>query len=107
MTCNYWWITDPYGKLPKRIAQKRFLKQITSSTAVWGFLKYYHPAVTSGRRQWDYDLFRILPEILKARDHKSANAAIAHWIETLGPVDPCNPCGKLDQTELEFGPDLD
>jgi len=26
---------------------------------VWGFLKYHHPAITSGTRQWDYDLFRI------------------------------------------------
>jgi hypothetical protein len=33
---------------------------------VWGFLKYHHPAVTSGTRHWDYDLFRVLPGVLSA-----------------------------------------
>jgi hypothetical protein len=28
---------------------------------IWGFLKYYHPSVTSGQYHWDYELFRILP----------------------------------------------
>ena len=28
---------------------------------VWGFLKYHHPAVTTGTRHWDYELFRVLP----------------------------------------------
>lgn len=41
---------------------------------VWGFLKYHHPAVTSGQRHWDYDLLRILPAILAAPDRASANA---------------------------------
>src|SRR5205807_2202783 len=31
---------------------------------VWGFLKYHHLQVTSGKHQWDYDLFRIMPAIL-------------------------------------------
>lgn len=33
---------------------------------VWGFLKYHHPEVVSGKRHWDYDLFRVLPKILAA-----------------------------------------
>jgi Peptidase family S41 len=73
---------------------------------VWGFLKYYHPSVTSGHRHWDYELFRVLPAILEARDHATANAVLANWIANLGAVGPCNPCAKLDESDLQFGPDL-
>lgn len=52
---------------------------------VWGFLKYHHPLVTSGHRHWDYDLFRVLPAILRARDRARANAAMVKWIKGFGP----------------------
>ena len=74
---------------------------------VWGFLKYYHPKVTSGERHWDYDLFRILPKILAAKDHAAANAVLQQWIESLGPVAPCNPCAKLNEKGVYYKPDLD
>jgi hypothetical protein len=34
---------------------------------VWGFLKYHHAKVTSGQFHWDYELFRVMPEILSAK----------------------------------------
>jgi hypothetical protein len=74
---------------------------------VWGFLKYYHPKVTSGDRHWDYDLFRVLPKILAAPDRAAANAALQQWIDSLGSVSPCHPCAKLDNKDLYFKPDLD
>jgi hypothetical protein len=73
---------------------------------VWGFLKYDHPQVTSGKLHWDYELFRILPAILAAPDHASADAALLHWIDGLGPVQPCNPCATLDESGLQLRPDL-
>lgn len=73
---------------------------------VWGFLKYYHPAVTAGQHQWDYELFRVLPAILQAPDHQSANAALLNWIDHLGPVPACSPCMKLETTLLYYPPDL-
>ena len=74
---------------------------------VWGFLKYYHPKVTSGERHWDYDLFRVLPKILAAPDRATANASLQQWIDSLGPVSPCQPCAQLDEKDLYFKPDLD
>jgi C-terminal processing protease CtpA/Prc len=74
---------------------------------VWGFLKYHHPAVTSGKHQWDFELFRVLPAVLAASDRNTANAAMLKWIQALGPVQPCNPCAKLDRLKLHFAPDLD
>lgn len=69
---------------------------------VWGFLKYNHPAVTSGKRQWDQDLFTIMPQVLAATDQAGATTAIANWIATLGAVPPCSPCASLNTANLEM-----
>ena len=31
---------------------------------VWGFLKYFHPAVAAGQRDWDADFLRQVPAVL-------------------------------------------
>jgi C-terminal processing protease CtpA/Prc len=72
---------------------------------VWGFLKYYHPQVTSGKLHWDYELFRILPAVLAAPDSAAAQGTLFHWIDGLGHVEPCRSCVTLDEHGLELRPD--
>ncbi len=74
---------------------------------VWGFLKYHHPAVAAGQRQWDYDLLRILPGILAAPDRIHANEVLVHWIDSLGEVPDCNVCVPAPSGDLNLKPDLD
>ena len=83
------------------------IENLATLGRVWGFLKYYHPRVISGERHWDYELFRVLPKILAARDRVAANDVLRVWIATLGAVNPCSPCAKLDEADLQFRPDLD
>ena len=33
---------------------------------VWGFVKYYHPAVTKGKYDWDNQLLKYLPEVVSS-----------------------------------------
>lgn len=63
---------------------------------VWGFLKYFHPAVTSGTKQWDFELFRVMPKVIGATSRDAANRVLLDWIDSLGTVPPCSPCATPD-----------
>jgi hypothetical protein len=73
---------------------------------VWGFLKYHHPAIRSGQRHWDFDLFRIVPGVLAASDRQAGNGAILKWMTGVGPVPPCKPCASPASGEIHLPPDV-
>jgi C-terminal processing protease CtpA/Prc len=83
------------------------IENLTNLGKVWGFLKYHHPQVTSGKRHFDYDLLRILPVILAAPNRSLGNAALVRWIEKLGDVGTCKACAELDEHDLYLRPELD
>lgn len=67
---------------------------------VWGFLKYYHPDVASGKYNWDKQLFEILPKIKSSTSKEQLSQIYIDWIDTLGNVGKCKNCGQ-DQ-ELQY-----
>jgi len=67
------------------------IENLATMGKVWGFLKYHHPAVTAGKRHWDYELFRAMPKVLAARDRETSSAALRDWIRGLGDVPHCSP----------------
>jgi C-terminal processing protease CtpA/Prc len=73
---------------------------------VWGFLKYNDPRLADGHLHWDYELFRILPTILKSPDRAAGNAALAKWVQSLGPVPECRTCAQLPAAGLALKPDI-
>ena len=66
---------------------------------VWGFMKYYHPAIARGEVNWDYELFRILPEI-GASDF---NAQLLKWIKARGKVESGEAPAQTEQN-VKFAP---
>lgn len=72
---------------------------------IWGFLKYYHPAVARGDLNWDYELFRILPKITAAKDQKDRDSALEAWIDGLGPVEAADP-ESVSPEKIKLSPDL-
>ncbi|MDR2039408.1 MAG: hypothetical protein LBQ60_15915 [Bacteroidales bacterium] len=51
---------------------------------IWGFLKYYHPAIADGDINWDYELFRVLPKVANAKNKKELNQVLYNWTENIG-----------------------
>jgi C-terminal processing protease CtpA/Prc len=73
---------------------------------VWGFLKYHHPAVVGGKYHFDYEMIRVLPRVLAAKDRQSGNAVIEQWVTGLGKVDRCRKCTRLKGSDVALGSDL-
>jgi hypothetical protein len=65
---------------------KRHIHSLELLGRIWGFLKYHHPAIAKGNYNWDYELFRFLPEYLKTDDTTQRDELLLHWIDKLGNV---------------------
>jgi len=85
---------------------KTQIENLATIGKIWGFLKYHHPVIVSGQRHWDYDLFRILPQVLSDTDRAAANATVRKWVAALGTVTECTTCASLIETDLYMKPEL-
>ena len=72
---------------------------------IWGFLKYYHPAVATGDYNWDAELFRVMPSIIDAKDTNERNQLLVQWINRLGKVKTDKKHGK-DKSKVMALPDF-
>ncbi|MFD2937487.1 S41 family peptidase [Spirosoma flavum] len=82
-------------------------QKLVSLAKLWGFLKYYHPAVAQGKLDWDGQLIRLLPAVQQAQDVQQLSTRYQSLLDELGPLKPCRKC--LSQTEIlaENQPNLD
>jgi len=72
---------------------------------IWGFLKYHHPAIAAGNYNWDYELFRILPDYLKANDNQQRDQILINRIKKYGKILTCKTC-KETSVDAFLKPDL-
>ena len=89
-------LVDPSAEVDKdtefmrdsRVALTEPIQQVMENLVVlgkvWGFLKYYHPQVVIGKYNWDFELFRVLPEIARAQNKEERNRALSKWIDKYG-----------------------
>jgi C-terminal processing protease CtpA/Prc len=61
-------------------------KNLNILCRVWGFLKYFHPTVASGKVNADKGLFAILPAVLRASDNNSLDETLFKWVNELGTI---------------------
>ncbi len=74
---------------------------------IWGFLKYHHPSIAAGNHNWDYELFRVLPAVLQAKDKKARSKIYLDWIEKLGPIPSGTTCTSPDKDKLAYQTNFD
>jgi C-terminal processing protease CtpA/Prc len=72
---------------------------------VWGFLKYYHPEIAKGNYNWDYELFRVIPNYLNESNEVKREELLLKWIYNLGRIDECKTCDTTSK-EAFLKPDL-
>lgn len=73
-------------------------KRLTASTKlaslcqVWGFLKYYHPAVSTSHLDWDSVLIQKLITINRISNPEELHEFYENWLKELSPVEKCDTC---------------
>lgn len=82
------------------------VKKLVITAKVWGFLKYYHPNVADGSKNWDDELLQILPQIEKATTTATFSKVIENWVDSLGIVKNVNIVPVKDIVYFEQNFDL-
>lgn len=67
---------------------------------VWGYLKYYHPGVGSGKIDWDLELFKILNELDSAHTKKDVNQVISNVLIDLSPFKTCDISSHVSEENV-------
>ncbi len=74
------------------LVNKQQLTNLTLLGQVWGFLKYHHPAVAQGNYNFDAELFRVMPAVLKAATNAELSKALKGWVDRFGKPPICKKC---------------
>lgn len=80
---------------------KNQVENLKKLCKVWGLVKYYHPKVVSGSVNWDYELFRITPDILASKNSNDTDKILYDWIMKLGKVKEKAENDKNNKVMLE------
>jgi len=81
-------------------------EKLGSLCKVFGFLKYYHPEVASGKFNWDNELLEMYPKIKKATNQEELSNLYIDWIEKLGKIKTCKKCMVKQNDVFEKNFDL-
>lgn len=75
-------------------------QKLATTCKVWGYLKYYHPNVADGSKNWDEQLFTILPQVQKAQTKEELSLVLEKWVDGLGEVKKIAPI--LAPKDIEY-----
>jgi carboxyl-terminal processing protease len=70
-----------------RVSSQTKYQKIETFSKVWGFLKYHHPLVGTGKLDWDSVFIKNLPVIEQAKSKTEFNKIILTIINSLGVLE--------------------
>ena len=73
---------------------------------VWGFVKYYHPAVARGDYNLDAAMLRVLPQVLGSKTAAARSQVLSTWVAGFGPVPACATCREPARDSIHMQADL-
>lgn len=69
-------------------------QKLEATCHIWGFIKYYHPQVASGKFNWDNKLIELFPLVEQANTTEELSKVFLNWIDGLGNVPICKKCAN-------------
>ncbi|RZL44534.1 MAG: peptidase S41 [Pedobacter sp.] len=71
----------------------------------WAFLKYHHPSIAAGELNWDAELFKLLSNVLGAKNNQTLSIALESFLDKLPTPKACTKCDALTRDKYELKPD--
>jgi len=81
------------------------VRNLASLCRVWGYIKYHHSEVAKGNFNMDFELFRVLPEILNCKTTNEGNGILLKWTKSFGMHDKCLNCDNNHYPDAKIFPD--
>lgn len=81
-------------------------EKLATFCKLWGFLKYYHPAVAKPKFDWDKEFTKRIKEVYALNSKLELNNYYSEWIAALGKVKNCRKCKTEIPNSLKFNLDL-
>lgn len=69
------------SKIKKQNLSPNQVEYLYKLCKVWGYTKYHHPDVIAGNINWDAELFRVMPNVLRAKSADEVNIALLDWLK--------------------------
>jgi len=88
------------------VARSKKIDDIFVLAKVWGFLKYFHPQIASGKYDWDNELINFLPGYCRIGSNKERSDSLEAWIDRFGVVEVCKSCNDSLLKGAFLKPDL-
>lgn len=92
------------SKIDTVVLSKQQVVNLTALGQVWGYIKYYHPAVIKGGFNMDAQLFRIMPAVLKAKNNVELSNALEQWFDKFGAINKCAGCKLYVGNDIKLLP---
>lgn len=80
------------------------LINLTVAGEFWALLKYHDPSIARGDYNWDAELFRLLPPVLKSNNNKGLSNALESFLDKLPKPKKCKGCEQLSKDKYEIKP---
>lgn len=74
---------------------------------IWGFLKYYHPTVATGKIDWDNEFINRVIPVSEMNDKTAISNYYLRWIDELGKIDLCKKCTDTLPGSIRFNYNVD
>lgn len=74
---------------------------------IWGFMKYYHPAVRAGKYDWDRELLCVMPSLISLSSTEERNKVLMKWVDEFGVRMKSGRKVSLSPDSVKLYPDLD
>jgi len=82
------------------------IRNLKALGLIWGFLKYYHPAVRTGKYNWDKELFRLIPIIVNCVKTSDRDNYLADWICAIGKLEISKNKPTTPHKDIKIAPDF-